>query len=146
MKLLNLVLVIIIVLLISFVFIVNFLPKNPQAEINGHAFALYLAKTSQEREIGLAKYKSLAKDQGMLFLFEKPDYYSFWMKNMHFPIDIIFVRDEKIVDIFQNVPDSPNDNLPVYTTRTKADKVLEVNAGLAKKYGIKIGSIVKLKL
>lgn len=126
--------------------IVNLLPKTPRAEINGHTFSLYLAKTASEQEVGLAKYKSIAQNQGMLFLFERSDYYSFWMKNMRFPIDIIFISDDKVVDVFNDVPVSPNNNLPVYTTKTKADKVLEINAGLAKKYGIKVGSEVKIKL
>jgi uncharacterized membrane protein (UPF0127 family) len=68
------------------------------------------------------------------------------MKNMKFPIDIIFIQNNKIVDVFQNVPVSTNDNLPVYTTKTKANKVLEINASLAKKYNIKIGTEVRLDL
>jgi uncharacterized membrane protein (UPF0127 family) len=107
---------------------------------------LYLAQTSQEQSIGLAKYKSIGQNQGMIFLFDKSDYYSFWMKDMKFPIDIIFISGNKVVDVFDKVPVSPNENLPVYTTKTKADKVLEINAGLAKKYEIKIGNIVNIKL
>jgi len=121
MKLLTLILAILIVLIISFLGFNYFLPKTPNAEINGHVFSLYLAQTSEEQEIGLAKYKSLALNQGMIFLFDKEAYYSFWMKNMRFPIDIIFISGNKVVDVFNNVPVWPNDNLPVYTTKTKAD-------------------------
>ncbi|MGA2968058.1 MAG: DUF192 domain-containing protein [Candidatus Levyibacteriota bacterium] len=135
-----------IILILVFLMLTYLEPKAPSAQINGHVFSLYLAETSQEQEIGLAKYKSIAKDQGMIFLFNKSDYYSFWMKDMKFPIDIIFISGNKVVDVFQKVPVSPNENLPVYTTRTKADKVLEINAGLTKKYGIKIGSNVKINL
>jgi uncharacterized protein len=143
MKLLTLVLTI---LIIAFLTLSYFLPKTPRAQINGHVFSLYLAKTSEEQELGLAKYKKIDRNQGMLFLFNKPDYYSFWMKDMRFPIDIIFISGNKVVDIFQKVPVSLNENLPVYTTKTKADKVLEINAGLAKKYNIEIGSKVKINL
>jgi uncharacterized protein len=143
MKLLTLVLTI---LIIAFLTLSYFLPKTPRAQINGHVFSLYLAKTSEEQELGLAKYKKIDMNQGMLFLFNKPDYYSFWMKDMRFPIDIIFISGNKVVDIFQKVPVSLNENLPVYTTKTKADKVLEINAGLAKKYNIEIGSKVKINL
>jgi len=135
-----------IILILVFLMLTYLEPKAPSDQINGHVFSLYLAETSQEQEIGLAKYKSIAKDQGMIFLFNKSDYYSFWMKDMKFPIDIIFISGNKVVDVFQKVPVSPNENLPVYTTRTKADKVLEINAGLTKKYGIKIGSNVKINL
>jgi uncharacterized membrane protein (UPF0127 family) len=82
----------------------------------------------------------------MLFLFKRTDNYSFWMKDMRFPIDIIFIGGDKVVTIFQNVPVSPNNNLPVYTTKTKADKVLEINAGLAEKYNIRIGTEVRISL
>jgi uncharacterized membrane protein (UPF0127 family) len=146
MKLLILALAILIVLILSFLTFNYFLPKNPKAEINGQVFSLYLARSSQEQATGLAKYKSIAGSQGMLFLFQKADNYSFWMKDMRFPIDIIFIRGDRIVTVFQNVPVSPNNNLPVYTTKTKADKVLEINAGLAKKYNIKIGDLVKLSI
>lgn len=146
MKLLTLILGVLIVIIIVFLALSYLLPKTPSAEINGHTFSLYLAETSQEQEIGLAKYKSIAPNQGMLFLFDKSDYYSFWMKNMQFPIDIIFIDNDKVVDVFQKVPVWPNENLPVYTTKTKADKVLEINEGLAKKDNIRIGDLVKLSL
>jgi uncharacterized membrane protein (UPF0127 family) len=123
-----------------------FAPK-PSANINGHVFSLYLAKTSNEQEVGLAKYKKIDKNQGMLFIFQKPDYYSFWMKNMQFPIDIIFINQNKIVDIFQNVPaPKNNNNLPTYTTGEKADKVLEINSGLSNIYKFKISDHVNLSL
>jgi uncharacterized membrane protein (UPF0127 family) len=135
-----------IILILVLLMLVYFGPKTPSAQINGHVFYLYLAQTSQEQSIGLAKYKSLAKDQGMIFLFDRQDYYSFWMKDMKFPIDIIFISGNKVVDVFGKVPIAPDENLPVYTTKTKADKVLEINAGLAGKYGIKTGDLVKLNL
>ena len=146
MKFPVLILGILIVLIIAFLLFSYSLPKTPSAEINGHVFSLYLAQTSREQSVGLAKYKKIDMNQGMLFLFPKPDYYSFWMKNMQFPIDIIFISNNKVVDVFYNVPLSPNENLSTYTTKTKADKVLEINAGLVKKYGIKVGTEVRLSL
>src|ERR1035437_2682069 len=114
MKLLNFLLATLIVLLLAFTLIINFSQKTPRAEINGHAFNLYLAETSQDQAIGLAKYNKLEQDQGMLFLFANSDYYSFWMKDMKFPIDIIFIQNNKVVDVFNKVPVSPNENLPIY--------------------------------
>src|SRR3989344_7453771 len=79
------------------------LKKSPTAKINNYAFKLYIARTAEDKEIGLSKYKNLAKDVGMLFPFEKPDYYSFWMKQMKFPIYIIYIKDGTIVTIYKNV-------------------------------------------
>lgn len=110
--------------------------KTPQIAINNHVFNLEIAKTDKEREIGLSKYKNIPQNFGMLFPFEKPDYYSFWMKNMKFPIDIIFIRNNKIVTIFKNAspPKSNNEFLPIYRTQKLSDTVLEINAGLSDKY------------
>ena len=146
MKLFNIFLITIIALLITLLIFIYLIPKTSVAEINGHTFSLYLAKTASEQEVGLAKYKSLAQNQGMLFLFGKSDYYSFWMKDMRFPIDIIFISNDKIVDIFPNVPIATSEALPTYATSEKADKVLEINAGLSAKYNIKVGTLVKLNL
>jgi hypothetical protein len=135
-----------IVIILVFIKVYYLNPQQPNAEINGHVFSLYLAKTSKDQEIGLAKFAEIAKNQGMLFIFQKADYYSFWMKNMRFPIDIIFINKNKIVDIFQKVPVSKNGNLPIYTTHAKADKVLEINSGLSDEYKIKIGNNIKIGL
>jgi uncharacterized membrane protein (UPF0127 family) len=136
-----------IILIIALVKVDYFNNRPPNAEINGHVFSLYLAKTSHDREVGLAKFNRITKNQAMLFIFPKLDYYSFWMKNMKFPIDIIFIKDNRIVDIFQNVPvPKDNNNLPTYTTGEKADKVLEINSGLSNAYKITIGDEVKLNL
>lgn len=147
MKILYLTLGIFIVLIIVFIKINYLDSKLPNAEINGHTFSLYLAKIPQEQEVGLAKFNKIDKTQGMLFIFPKSDYYSFWMKNMKFPIDIIFINKNMVVDIFQNVPyQKNNNNLPIYTTHKKADKVLEINSGLSKEYKIKVGTEVRISL
>lgn len=121
--------------------------KTPTATVNNYTFKLEVAKTQQEKEIGLSKKKTLEKNAGMLFRFEKPSYYPFWMKDMKFPIDIIYIRDGRIVTIHKNVkpPKSLNENLPIYNSSEPADTVLEINAGLVQKYNIKEGDIVKIE-
>ncbi len=134
------------ILTLIFILTFNSASKAPTAEINGHSFSLHLARTSQEQEIGLSKYNQLDKDKGMLFIFPRKDYLAFWMKGMKFPIDIIFIQGDRIVYIFQNVPVATDSALPTYTAKKQADKVLEINAGLVKEYGIKIGDRVKINL
>ena len=120
--------------------------KSPSAKINNYAFKLYVARAPKDKEIGLSKYKNLSKDMGMLFLFEKKDYYSFWMKQMEFPIDIIFIQDGKIVTIYKNVepPKSENGGLLIYKPKEPSNMVLEINAGLSSKYKLKVGDKVNL--
>jgi uncharacterized membrane protein (UPF0127 family) len=80
---------------------------------------------------------SLAPDHGMLYVFEKPARYSFWMKNMLIPLDILFISsDLSIVDIKPNT--TPLD-LTYLTTDADSQYVLEVNAGFCASHGIMEG-------
>lgn len=121
-----------------------FFGKSPTATIQGHTFTLTVAKSPEEKQTGLSKKTSLAQDSGMLFPFDTPDYYSFWMKNMQIAIDIIYINNDHIVTIFENLqpPKSQDENLSIYKPDEPADKVLEINAGLSEKYGIKKGDQV----
>jgi len=62
---------------------------------NGRVVTAEIAKTEEERARGLMFRDRLGENEGMLFIFEEPDFYSFWMKNMKFPIDIIWLSEEK---------------------------------------------------
>ncbi len=119
--------------------------KPPKITINNHTFNLYLAKSSRDKEIGLAKYSNLPQNQGMLFPFGISSYYSFWMKDMKFPIDIIFIGNNRIVVIYQNLqPPKKDQNLTIYRPQELSDTVLEINAGLSEKYGFRNGDSVKI--
>ncbi len=125
----------------------NTFQKIPTATIDKRIFKLYIAKSSKEKEIGLSKYNNLPQDYGMLFPFERSDYYSFWMKDMKFPIDIIFIRKNRIVTIYSNIspPKTKNESLIIFKPKTAADTVLEINAELSKKYNFKNGDGVEIK-
>jgi len=141
---------IIILVIIGGVFLYSkkFLPQsNASATIQGVTYHLLLTHDEKERQIGLSGRDSLPKDQGMIFQFENPDYYGFWMKDMKFPIDIIYIKDDKIVTIFPDVPSpqSENDIPPVLRPSQPADTVLEINSGESQKNGFKIGDSVVFK-
>lgn len=114
--------------------------------INRQTFKATVAKTLKEKQIGLSEKKSLKPGEGMLFVFEAPDYYPFWMKNMKIPLDIIFIKDDRIVTLYKNVQPPVNDtsNLPLLRPSEPINKVLEITAGLSDKYMIKEGDIVKI--
>lgn len=123
----------------------SFAKKTSTITIGDHSFKVTTATSQQEREIGLSKTKSLSQDQGMIFLFEKPDYYSFWMKNMKFPVDIIYINKDAIVTIKNNAqPPKDNKESPIiYTPTAPADRILEIQAGLSEKYNFKNGDRIK---
>jgi hypothetical protein len=89
---------------------------------------------------GLSGRKELPKDHGMFFVFPTDGNYYFWMKDMLFPIDIIFLgSDYKIIDILYNAPPCGNDDCPKVSPQEKFRYVLEVNSGLSKENELKIG-------
>lgn len=117
-----------------------------EVTIKDATFSVEIAKTDEERQLGLSGRKSLETEKGMLFLFDKPGNYSFWMKNMHFPLDLIFIKDSTVVSVSENAqPAKENENPPLLFPGAEVNKVLEVNAGQAKKYGIKKGDSVEIK-
>jgi len=107
-------------------------------KINKQTFLVKIAKTETEREQGLSNQKTLPGNEGLLFAFDKPGNYLFWMKDMNFPIDIIWLdENKKIVDITANLATSTYPN--TVSSQKPALYVLEINAGLAEEYKIKIG-------
>ncbi len=96
--------------------------------------------TPEGREKGLMSRDSLAEDQGMLFVFDEPGEYPFWMKNMNFPIDIVWLDEEKrVVHTEWSVPPCVKDPCPVYAPQAKALYVLEIAAGQVEAGGIRNG-------
>lgn len=134
------------VILSSLIFL--FFLKSPTQNvlINGKSFNIEVVKSSKDHAIGLSKYKKISQDFGMLFVFDDKDYYSFWMKNMKFPIDIIFISNNKITTIFKNVdyPKDGNAILQSYKPDVPSDMVFEVNAGISEKYNFQKGDSVKI--
>lgn len=111
--------------------------------INNACVRAELADSALKRRQGLMFRKGLDKDAGMLFLFDQEARHSFWMKNMNFPLDIIWVsRDKKVVDVKTDV--APCDGAcEGLIPQEAAQYVLEVNAGFVRKNQIKIGGDVK---
>ena len=93
-----------------------------------------IMRTPQERDRGLSGRLSLVRDHGMLFIFDHPDTYGFWMPEMQFPIDIIWLNANwQIVDIAHSV--APESYPHVFTPKAPATFVLEVVAGLSAQSG-----------
>jgi len=102
--------------------------------------------TPEGIEQGLSGRQDLCSDCGMLFVFKKPDIQKFWMRRMYFDIDIIWINNNRVVDITYNVqkPDEIEFEYPtqIYQSSVPCDKVLEVNAGWAEGNAISVGDKV----
>lgn len=122
------------------------LAKNAQLSVDRTKISLEIADEPAERQKGLSNRKSIPENQGMLFIFDGPDYHEFWMKDMQFPIDIIFLNGTKVVTVYGNVPPMAQGDEVFYGPDEPADRVIELNAGQAEKYKIEKGTTLNLKL
>lgn len=112
-----------------------------EVKIGKNIFQAEVAATSAERSRGLSNRKELCENCAMLFLFERKGFYSFWMKEMEFDLDMLWVDKDAVVFIAKNV--SHEKGSERIEPDREADKILEINAGLADKLGIKIGDRVE---
>jgi len=110
--------------------------------IRGVRVAVEVAGTPEAKRRGLSGHAALDPGHGMLFPYESAGYHSFWMKDMNFDIDIVWIRDGIVVDIQEHVPHRVDPPLPVYRPARPADHVLEVPAGFARESGWRIGDPV----
>ena len=98
--------------------------------------------------MGLGGHAPLGETDGMLFVFERPAFHSFWMKGMLFPLDLIWIENGLVVHIERDAPHFPpgtsDMSLPIYAPAAPATYVLEVNAGFTVYHGIEVGSQVEL--
>ncbi len=93
-----------------------------------------------KKSLGLMYRETIGDEEGMLFIFEKEKKPRFWMKNMKFPIDIIFVsKDFEIVEIVENAQPCNSWFCFGFKPERPAKYVIETKAGFCKKHGIKIG-------
>lgn len=119
-------------------------PLVPKLSINNHIFTYEIALTPQEVMKGLGDRDPLEENHGMLFVYDHKEQFQFWMKGMKFPLDMIWIDDNTVIDISKNVPVGiPGEQLPLYAPKQPVNRVFEVNAGTADKLGIKEGDRVE---
>lgn len=107
------------------------------------------AETAKEEKAwtrGLSGRSSLSQNGGMLFVFPALAMHAFWMKGMHFPLDIIWIADNKVVGVAANAlaPAGSNASVAVFSSPQPINAVLEVNSGFAAKHGIYKGVVVSV--
>lgn len=118
-------------------------PNTATLEVADKKIQLDIAKSEEARAKGLGGRESMADDQGMLFVFDQPAVECFWMKDMQFPIDIIWLNTAKqVVHVERNL--SPETYPASYCPKLPAKYVVELNAGQAKQLDISPGDTLKL--
>lgn len=128
----------------------------------GFAIRAEVADSALERIRGLSGRETLQPDRGLLFVFPFADYHGIWMKQMRFPIDIVWLQEARapaekeradsdadagtalrVIDFFENA--APETFPEVFYPKEKATHVLEVNAGFVKDKGVARGDIFVVK-
>lgn len=118
-------------------------PERTLISIGTARITAEVARTPLAREQGLSGRDALLPDTGLLFMFDTPDNYSFWMKDMNFSIDIIWMgSDMRIVDLTESA--LPESYPTTFTSRVPSQYVLEVPAGTVKKQNFHIGDAALL--
>lgn len=131
----------------------SLLSNNPplnktQIKVGSGIVNIEVADTASERTKGLSGRDSIATDSGMLFVFDSPGKYQFWMKDMKISIDMIFINNGKVVDFLKNVSppisNQKDSDLPRYQPVSDINMVLEVQNGYIDKNNITSGDDVFL--
>ncbi len=137
--------IVVLLIFIIFYILVRFFPIE-RVCFDEACLGVELALTPQKRSQGLMFREYLPRNRGMLFVFDSDDYWVFWMKNTHVPLDMIWLNaDRQVVHIVKNVPVDKGENIPQYAPAVPARYVLETNAGFCGKYNIKLGDEAKFK-
>ena len=135
------------VMVIFLVLILNIQAKDVaetirSVTIGGQNLSVTLADTADERTQGLSGHPGLKDNEGMLFVFDEPGKYYFWMRGMNFSIDMIWIsEDMRVVYIKKDA--QPEDYLSTFGPDVNAKYVLEVNSGFSDKYNLEVGDLVR---
>lgn len=113
-------------------------------QVGDYLLPVEVAQTQAEIVRGLSYRQSLPESQGMYFFLPNRQVASFWMYEMRFPIDIIWIDNGVIVGIENEAPIPSGEDIPTFASPTEVTNVLEVNAGFAKRQGFEVGDKVTL--
>ncbi len=116
--------------------------------VGSEVFEVGIADNVVSRAQGLSGRPYLDEKEGLLFLFSFPRNSGFWMKDMKFPIDIVWINSGKVIGFSENLQPQPGKSifsLPIYYPPDIVDPVLEINAGAVAKYNLQAGDTVSLE-
>jgi len=112
---------------------------------NGKKITIEVADSDEKRTQGLSYRSSLPNDSGLYFIFPQENQHVFWMKDMIFPIDIVWIKDDHIVRIDQAEVENVDPPIERYIAPEPLSQVLEIPLGKSEEWGIKVGDRVLLE-
>ena len=139
-----------ILIILSAVIVSYAIYKNSSAKLekvcieDKACFYSEIADNRSEREKGLSGREALDNNNGMLFIFEEETFPGFWMKDMNFPIDILWInKNKEIIGIEKSIqPCKTEKECPVFYPNSRIKYALEINSGFSEVYGFEKGNSV----
>ncbi len=120
-------------------------PRRVRVAVGMHVIRAEVADTEARKERGLSGREGLRDGEGMLFPYERPGRPGFWMRDMRFDLDLIWIRGDRVVEITPDVSHAPARQLDVLQPAEPVDRVLEVAAGTAERLGWQVGDPVHIE-
>ena len=115
-----------------------FLSSNNVITVGGVSMRVDVARTAQSRQQGLSGRQDLGDVVGLLMVYDDADYHGIWMRDMLFPIDVIWIgEDFQVVGITRNI--TPESYPKIFEPPKPVKYVLETNVSFAQVYGISVG-------
>jgi len=112
---------------------------------SGVEIVVEIADTHEERLQGLSGRAELADQTGLLFLHDSSEVQRYWMKEMHFPIDLIWVQEGVVIGFVEGAqPENPP--VTIYASPAPVDSVLEVSAGFIVENNVNVGDILDIRV
>lgn len=132
------------ILLLLYILYYRTHPLTSKVRIRGRVIDVDVAVGMFEQARGLGGRKTMASNRGMLFIYDHKEQYNFWMMGMKFPLDFIWIDGKRVADLTLDVPPPKAFTTPAMVKpKVPVDKILEVNAGVVDRLGIKIGDTVE---
>ena len=110
---------------------------------NNKCFKLKIADTEEKRRIGLMNIKSISKYDGMIFIYGAQSLVDIWMLNTYIKLDLIFLKDEMIIKIIEEVKPCIKKPCKIYRHNQPIDTLIELKGGFVNRYNLKVGDKIK---
>ncbi|GJD22973.1 Protein of unknown function DUF192 [Rivularia sp. IAM M-261] len=122
------------------------LPIGASFTVNNQTIQLEVAREPQELYKGLKFRTALPPNHGMLFVVNKPEIISLWMKDTYVHLDMVFLKDGEIKNIVRKAPPCTTKECPSYSSNYPVNQIIELPAGSADSLGLNIGKSIQIKL
>lgn len=119
--------------------------KKETIVINGVKIDALVADTESSRDQGLMGIKNLGQNEGMIFVFERPGDYAFWMKDTLIPLDILFISENNTIVNIQQMEPCTQDPCELYVPSSEIMYAIEVNSGFAERNNVTVGEQIKIE-